>query len=92
MAEHDFTIRLYLKHDKARQDGVAPIYALLRLDGQKTETTTKKYIDPRFWDSKSQTAINHENASELNKVLSAFKSKLDKAFLQLCVSGDDFTV
>ena len=92
MAEHDFTIRLYLKHDKARQDGAVPIYAKLKLDGQKTETATKKYIDPRFWDSTSQSAINHENADELNKVLSAFRSKLDKAFLQLCVSGEDFTV
>ena len=57
---------------KTNKHGLQPIYFTIRLDNQRYEFTTKKYIDPATWDAKnSKIKGKSEEASSINGYVDA---------------------
>ncbi len=47
-----FSLRFYLKREKARPDGHMPIYARITVSGKRAEFSLQRYVDPADWDDK----------------------------------------
>jgi len=50
MKPHRLTTRLFLRTQKTRKDGKAPIYLRLYLNGKKKEIHTNEFCEPEQWD------------------------------------------
>ena len=82
--ENKLITHFYVK--KARKDkvGKAPIYFRITVNGERTEISTNKKIEPDDWDSKSGRALGRsESARMINAQLTNLKNKTEKYFLKL---------
>ncbi len=46
-----FSILFYLKRSKLNKNGEAPIYMRITIDGERSETSTKRSIEPERWNT-----------------------------------------
>ena len=67
-----FNLLFFIKKNKIRTNGTAPIYLRITVDGKAAEIAAKRYIDPKKWDNKSQKAIG--NSQEAKMLNSYFKT------------------
>ena len=62
-----FTLLFFIKKNKIRTNGTAPIYLRITIDGKAAEIAAKRYIGLTKWDNKSKKAIgNSKEAKMLN--------------------------
>lgn len=45
-----FGLSFYLKREKIRKDGTAPIYARITIDRKRATFAIKRYVHPNEWD------------------------------------------
>ncbi|MDB5226893.1 MAG: integrase [Bacteroidota bacterium] len=83
----------YLRIDKQNAKGESLIFAKIRLNSQKAEISTKRYIHPRYWDKKKYIAKKpFQFCKELNEHLQVVKNKLYAAYTQLLQSNKSISV
>lgn len=61
-----FKVHFYLKRNEVRkEDGKAPIYARVTVDGNPKSFGTKKFIEPELWDTKGNMVTGRSNEAKL---------------------------
>ncbi len=85
-----FNLLFFVKKNKIRTNGTAPIYLRITIDGEAAEIAAKRYIDPKKWDNKSQKAVgNSQEAKTLNSYLKTLEQKVYD-FHYLMLKEEDF--
>ncbi|MEN4760772.1 Arm DNA-binding domain-containing protein [Chryseobacterium sp. C39-AII1] len=85
-----FNLLFFIKKNKIRTNGTAPIYLRITIDGKAAEIAAKRYIDPKKWDNKSQKAVgNSQEAKTLNLYLKTLEQKVYD-FHYLMLKEEDF--
>ncbi len=87
-----FSVKLFLRTNRSQKDGMAIIYARIRLGREKTELSTSKAIKPSHWDENKCAVINTTDANTINKHLEAFKSKINNAYSNLYIAQQEITL
>ncbi|KFF01290.1 recombinase [Chryseobacterium formosense] len=85
-----FNLLFFIKKNKIRTNGTAPIYLRITVDGKAAEIAAKRYIDPKKWDNKSQKAIGY---SQESKTLNSYLKTLEQQvydFHYLMLKEEDF--
>lgn len=80
-----FNLLFFIKKNKIRTNGTAPIYLRITIDGKAADITAKRYIDPKKWDHKARKAMgNSLEAKTLNGYLKTLEQKVyDSHYLML---------
>lgn len=80
-----FNLLFFIKKNKIRTNGTAPIYLRITIDGKAAEISTKRYIDPAKWDNKAHKAVgNTQEAKLLNTYLKTLEQQVyDSHYLML---------
>lgn len=85
-----FNLLFFIKKNKIRTNGTAPIYLRITVDGKVAEIAAKRYIDPKKWDNKSQKAVgNSQEAKTLNSYLKTLEQQVYD-FHYLMLKEEDF--
>lgn len=85
-----FNLLFFIKKNKIRTNGTAPIYLRITVDGKAAEIAAKRYIDPKKWDNKSQKAVgNTQEAKTLNTYLKTLEQEVYD-FHYLMLKEEDF--
>lgn len=84
---------IYTRSSRANTAGLHPIYVRLTVNGQRSEFTTKKYVDPKKWDYRSMRVKgNTEEARSLNHYLDSLRNKILQTELHYQVQNQPVTV
>lgn len=80
-----FNLLFFIKKNKIKKNGTAPIYLRITIDGKAAEISAKRYIDPKRWDIKAHKAIgNSQEAKTLNLYLKTLEQQVyDVHYLML---------
>ncbi|ASK28801.1 recombinase [Chryseobacterium sp. T16E-39] len=85
-----FNLLFFIKKNKIRTNGTAPIYLRITVDGKAAEIAAKRYIDPKKWNNKSQKAVgNSQEAKTLNSYLKTLEQQVYD-FHYLMLKEEDF--
>ena len=85
-----FNLLFFIKKNKIKTNGTAPIYLRITVDGKAAEIAAKRYIDPKKWDNKSQKAVgNSQEAKTLNSYLKTLEQQVYD-FHYLMLKEEDF--
>lgn len=85
-----FNLLFFIKKNKIRTNGTAPIYLRITVDGKAAEIAAKRYIAPKKWDNKSQKAVgNSQEAKTLNSYLKTLEQQVYD-FHYLMLKEEDF--
>ena len=85
-----FNLLFFIKKNKIRTNGTAPIYLRITIDGKAAEIAAKRYIDPKKWDNKAHKAVGN---SQEAKILNAYLKTLEQQvydFHYLMLKEEDF--
>jgi site-specific recombinase XerD len=73
----NFNILFYIRKDKADEDGKAPIYCRITVDGKRSELAIKRYTATEKWNSsKGYVKGNSEDARGTNVYIDSVRSKI----------------
>src|SRR5947207_2388098 len=76
------TTKLYQKKNKLRDDGTAPIYYVLAKGKKQKLISTKKYVEPKFFDNSTGLILRGANNSvKLNTFFRSQLTKLDSIIM-----------
>lgn len=79
-----FGVIFYLRKYKATNDGKAPIYARITVNGSRIDLSVKRNIDPDNWNAKKGMARgSREEIVKLNKYLEQYRSGIVESYQQL---------
>ena len=79
-----FRILFYLKRDKQKLDGTAPIWCRITVDGQVTRFNTKSNIHPDCWDAKAAKATGKtREVMRINALLDSIKAAIYRVYYDL---------
>ena len=72
-----FNLLFFIKNNKIRTNGTAPIYLRITIDGKAADIAAKRYIEPQKWDGKAHKALgNSQEARTLNVYLKTLKQQV----------------
>ena len=76
-----FSVQFWLFRRKQNRLGLIPIYARIKINGARAECSTKRHIDPQFWDvKKGEAKPAYLEASVLNEYLSMVRAEIGKHY------------
>ncbi|WP_029292882.1 site-specific integrase [Chryseobacterium hispalense] len=79
-----FNLLFFIKKNKIRTNGTAPIYLRITIDGKMADITAKRYIDPKKWDNKAHRALgNSIEAKTLNVYLKTLEQQVYDCHYQM---------
>ena len=88
MERHTYSVNFWASPSKARKNGLMPIYATIRQNGERATFTTGKYIHPNEWDSVKQKARgSSETSKAINNHLLQIRNKIYQKELELMDRG-----
>ena len=71
----------YVKEEKKDNNGEAPIYLRITVNGERAEISTNRRVDPELWDKAAErVAGRSEPARVINTSLNNLVSKVEKYF------------
>lgn len=86
------SILFYLKKAKTDNNGLAPIYLRLTVDGKRAEISVHRSIEPAKWNASGQCAKgNKEDSRNLNEYLDQVKNKVYKHSNMMSSNGSTIT-
>lgn len=72
-----FNLLFFIKKNKIRTNGTAPIYLRITIDCKAADIAAKKYIEPQKWDGKAHKALgNSQEARTLNVYLKTLEQQV----------------
>jgi len=87
-----FNLLFFIKKNKIRTNGTAPIYLRITIDGKAVDIAAKRYIDPQKWDTKGHKALgNTQEAKILNLYLKTLEQQVYDYHYQLLKEENDVT-
>ncbi|HLG40127.1 MAG TPA: tyrosine-type recombinase/integrase [Chitinophagaceae bacterium] len=93
MKENQFmSILFWLYSQKTDDSGKAPIYCRITLDGNRTQFSTAKRVEQKYWNSSANKVSNKcLDAIAINEDLETIKGDLRKVYNQLCATNNHVT-
>jgi site-specific recombinase XerD len=86
-------LHFYAKSTKANAKGQFPIYVRLTVDGNRTEFSTKKFIEPSRWSSEaSKVKGTTEEARSINSYLDVLKSRVLDIQMELIHKNQNLSI
>jgi integrase len=83
-ANNTFGVIFYLRKYKAKNDGKAPIYARITVNGSRIDLSVKRSIDPDNWNAnKGMARGSREEVVKLNNYLEQYRSGIVESYQQL---------
>jgi integrase len=80
---HTFSILFWIRREKV-QDGKAPVYARVTVDGKRSEISIKRNIDPESWNPKKGIAKGTKEESRmLNVYIEQVRNQLFECYQEL---------
>lgn len=92
MNSYKLRVLFVIGGNRARNDGKVPLYCRLTFNKKRKQFATGQFINPEYWNSKSQQANPPDRTNYINSQLSLISQKLNQAFLLLQFKGEDFNV
>ncbi len=86
------SILFLIQKSKLNSQGKCPIRCRITLNGKRKEFSTGLFIEPKFWDSKSQLAKFSDESDFINDSLSIILQNLRNSYLKLKVKAATFAV
>ncbi|MDP9959271.1 site-specific integrase [Chryseobacterium lathyri] len=87
-----FNLLFFIKKNKIRTNGTAPIYLRITIDGKAADIAAKRYIDPQKWDVKAHKAVgNSQEARTLNVYLKTLEQQVYDSHYQMLKEEDFVT-
>jgi len=87
-----FNLLFFIKKNKIRTNGTAPIYLWITIDGKAADIAAKRYIDPKKWDVKAHKALgNSQEAKTLNLYLKTLEQQVYDSHYQMLKEEDFVT-
>lgn len=84
------TYHFYLRKDKARDNGEAPIYLRITESRKSKYISTGVYVNPKHWNAgKEKIRRNHRNYKSLNEILQSAKQNAERVQSKLSKFGKD---
>lgn len=84
MKGNTFAISFLVKKEKTNHNNEAPIYAMVTVNKQRVQVSTKRNINPKHWDNRRYEAKkSHHSAKELNSYLLVVKNRLYECYMEL---------
>lgn len=78
---YDLNVLFYLKKTKKNKAGEAPIYLRITVNGQRTEMSIKRSVNPNIWDSKGQRVKGRsEKIRLINNYIDEVENNLNRAY------------
>lgn len=92
MTLHILKILFLISATRINKKGLVPLICRITYKSQRKDFSTGLFINPNYWDSKSQKAKppNEENTF-INNELSLIKNKINQAFFVLQIKEIDFS-
>ncbi len=70
-------ILCFIKANKLKQNGEAPVFVRITYDNTRTEFGIRKSIDPKLWNKETERAKgNSKNAKSINELLDNYEKKI----------------
>lgn len=86
-------LHFYAKSTKVNAKGQFPIYVRLTVNGDRTEFSTKKFIDPNRWSSEAaKMKGTTEEARSINSYLDLMKSKVLDIQMELIHKSENLSI
>jgi site-specific recombinase XerD len=86
------SILFWLYAQKTNEEGLAPIYCRITLDGNRTQFSTAKRVHPDYWNAAANKVSNKcLNAAAINEDLESIKGDLRKIYNQLTATQTHVT-
>lgn len=83
----------YVKEEKKDNNGEAPIYLRITVNGERAEISTNRKINPELWDKTSQRVAGRtEPVRIINSWLNNLVSKVEKYFSNLDIKEELISV
>src|ERR1035437_7405853 len=80
---HTFSILFWIRREKI-QDGRAPVYARVTIDGKRSEISIKRSISPYSWNPKKGIAKGSKEGSKmLNDYIKQVRNQIYECYQQL---------
>lgn len=87
-----FSLLFFIKKNKIRTNGTAPIYLRITIEGKIADIAAKRYIDPQKWDVKAHKALgNSQEPKTLNLYLKTLEQKVYDYHYQMLKEENDVT-
>ncbi|CAM4033514.1 site-specific integrase [Flavobacterium sinopsychrotolerans] len=87
------TLHFYAKSTKMNVNGNLPIYVRLTINGERTEFSSKKFIDKAKWSTElAKMKGNTEEARSINSYLDMMRSKVLSAEMDLIHKDEDVSL
>ena len=88
---HSFSQLFYLKGKHFEKDVKVPIYLRLTVNGQRSELSISRKVDPEKWSARTgKVRGTNLEANELNSYLDAVRNKINKIHARLVEEGRPF--
>lgn len=85
----NFSILFWLKKSKMNKLGLVPIWARITLDGRRSEFSTQKQINPKYWDAANGKVLEKcIESKHVNDYLTLLKANLLKHYNILLTTKD----
>ncbi len=82
--QYDLNLLFVLRKAQSNINGLAPIYLRITVNGERSELSLSRKIDPQKWDVKTQRAIGRsESARTLNDYLDSQENQVKRNFNSL---------
>jgi len=83
----------YVKEEKKDNNGEAPIYLRITVNGERAEISTNRRLNPVNWDKASEKVTGKsEGARTINAALATLLGKVEKYFSNLEVKDELFSI
>ncbi|MFL0063703.1 Arm DNA-binding domain-containing protein, partial [Tenacibaculum maritimum] len=93
MNSYKLAVLFFLKRNRINKMGKCPIRCRITFFKIRKEFSTGIFINPDYWNGRKQKAFpNNEENTILNNKLSLIHQQIDKAFLFLQISSENFDV
>ncbi|WP_375181224.1 site-specific integrase [Chryseobacterium sp.] len=87
-----FNLLFFIKKNKIRTNGTAPIYLRITIEGKIADIAAKRYIDPQKWDIKAHKAVgNTQEVKTLNLYLKTLEQKVYDYHYEMLKEENDVT-
>lgn len=88
----NFSVLFWLARAKQNKSGLVPIYVRITVDGERSECSTGRQIDPQYWDVENEQATDeYLEASVLNEYLLLVRAEIRKPYNLLLSTSDHVT-
>lgn len=88
MERSSYSINFWIRKDKIRKDGTAPIEVTINLNGERASFSTGKKVNVLHWDATKQVVKgNNDEAKALNRFMQTVKTKIYQKEIELLERG-----